>query len=183
MHNLEWLNNRQDYVLNQKLCDDVTQTVNNFINQPMNKLTLLLMLVLACEAGYSQTAAVKPDTMVIALTKNISFNWSNSQSRILRDDTFAKLKANKKAIKPELYSLIQNDSVIVMDVCFKKGVVRKGDMAFNLLDALYDVPYAAVFKRPFALIYPPCTVPDGLYDFIEENRDSIAPMLRAYYAQ
>ena len=149
----------------------------------MKKLIVVLVLAFTYSTGYSQTPAAKPDTVAIELTKSISFNWSVSQSRIVRDETFNKLKANKKAIKPQLYSMISSDSVIVLNVCFKKGVVRKGDMAFNLLDALYNVPYAAAFKQKFDLIYPPCTVPDGLYDFIETNRDSIGPWLRTYYAQ
>lgn len=152
----------------------------------MKKLMLVLVLAFTYTAGFSQTTATKatsPDTVAIALANDITFNWSVSQSRIIRDEAFNNIKANKKAIKPRLYNMISSDSVIVLNVCFKKGVVRKGDMAFNLLDALYNVPYDAAFNRKFDLIYPPCTVPAGLYDFIEENRDSIGPMLRTYYAR
>lgn len=148
----------------------------------MKKL-ITLVLIVAASAAWAQNKQAGPDTIQITLTNNIAFNWSTSQSRIVRDDAFTKLKANRKNIRAEMYTLMADETPTEVEACFKNGKMKKGDFAFNLFDALYNIPYSAAFKKQFDLIYPPCTVPAGVYDYVDVNRATIADQLKAYYAQ
>jgi cell division protein FtsB len=146
----------------------------------MKKLILLILLVLTS----TFTFAAGNDTIAVVLSKNITVNWSVKNAKVVQDDTFLKLKANKKAIKAELYELVADVTDLGIEACFKKtGTVKKGDVAFYLFDVLYNVPYQGVLGQKFDQFLLSCTPPQGLYDYIDANRAKVVADMRAFYTK
>lgn len=146
----------------------------------MKQLIVLLLMCFATQAGF---AIGGKDTIPVELSKTITVNWTIKGSKIVQDDVFLKLKANKKNIKFELYDLVADATPLGFEACFRKGIIKKGDVAFYLLDVMYDIPYEGAIGKKFPDFLLSCTPPVGLYDYIDANRDQVSKSLRAFYTK
>ena len=147
----------------------------------MKKLIALLLIAFAAQAGLANNIAGGKDTITIELSKTLKINWSIKASKVVQDSLFIKAKSSKKALKLELLELIPNTTPLDFEACFKKGKVKKGDVAFYLFDEVFNVPYPTAIGKAFPDIPLNCKPPLGLYDYIEANRNLVITNMKAFY--
>jgi hypothetical protein len=149
----------------------------------MKKLIVLLLMAFTTQTGIANNNASGKDTIPVELSKNITVNWSIKNAKVVQDELFMKIKAARKNIKAELYELMADATPLDFEACFKKGMVKKGDVAFYLFDLLFNVPYEGAIGQKFPDFLLSCTPPVGLYDYIEANRNQVAASLKAFYTK
>jgi hypothetical protein len=123
------------------------------------------------------TERVVKDALVkdplIEISTKMLVHWDAEEERIRQDSLFMHLSRNFEDYKFELINSISDTSSTRVSACYKQNQIRKGDIAFMVLSEVRDIPLFKVFRVQFDVYDVNCRYPEGLFDYIEENRELV----------
>ena len=162
--------------------------MSDILNRTIFLLFVLIVLSTACDQssvregrsdksmGKNAAKTVK-ETLVkdtlIHITSKISIHWNANEKRIIKDSLSMHLRRHFDEYKFELVNAISETSSTHISACYKQNQIRKGDIAFMILEDIRNIPLSEVFQVQFDVYEANCRYPVGLFYHIEENRELV----------
>ncbi len=149
---------------------------------------IFYLLVFACNFIGCHKADTLPvnfnndsDGSYLLLHDSIKVEFDSLLRWWVNDSVMNVIDRNFDSYKESLVCLISDTSVISTCITCKKSTIRKGDLAFIILDKTRSIPYARLFRVQFDFISKECPVPIGILDYIEGNRNKVKEKLGEFY--
>ena len=151
----------------------------------MNEIFFLLMTFLLsfCEADIPKSdrkIPIKDKVIEIIFSEDIILKWEVYNNRFEKDDFYQKIKENSKNLI-FLKKSISDTTNLGIRICSKEKLLRKGDIAFLYLQDIGKIPLYHCLKIQFDVFEQRCPFPDGLLDYVENNREIVKnEIIRCY---
>jgi hypothetical protein len=122
--------------------------------------------------------------ILIELTKSVYINWDNASHTIVEDELFFELKKKPNSMLLECMRDTTLTKAIICGVNSlsneEQQVMKKGDLAFLVLDKIYDIPYYAVLEVQLDSFSCLCKHPDYLIYLLNKNRSDYVNKIRDF---
>ncbi|MBI3134971.1 MAG: hypothetical protein HYZ14_09900 [Bacteroidetes bacterium] len=123
-----------------------------------------------------------PDTLIreIELSKDLKISWDNNTHKIAHDAKWFKIENNPAKYKQTLIALITDTTQTLAYGCPTIRFLRKGQLAFLILDELNSIPYFEVFGVQFDVFIEGCEYPFDLIEYLLKEREMVQAKVNAY---
>lgn len=139
------------------------------------KFSLLIMLFcfLSCQETVKKKDQLFPekhDTLLVRISDNIILKWDKKSNSLIKDEDYVNILKDKKKIY-SVMNFIKEKENLAIKICSKKSAnLKNGDIAFTYLYENQRIPAFRCFNFQFDFIENKCQFPEGLLDYLEENR-------------
>ena len=125
-------------------------------------------------------ATHQPDTILIEFDGGINILWDNVNETIIIDEYYYSL--SQEPININIVNAISDTSIVSNHVCSKHSPLRKGDVAFILLEYSHKIITHQLFNYQWDVLSDTCLYFYGQLDWVEENRDILKEtILKEYF--
>lgn len=156
----------------------------NPVNCYVKKSLFLLLFLYSCSLNTNKDNTKNIVTESNGLIK-VYFNntrfilWNKINNKILEDSNYI-FFLHDKSLHNNLIQSICDTNNLKVQVCFKEKELKKGDIAYIMLDRIYKIPLFNVFNRQFDAYNLNCEYPIDLFNYIENNRLEVKNKLMNY---
>lgn len=113
----------------------------------------------------------QPDTLQIEFDGGIRILWDNVNDTIIKDENYYSIC--QKPININIVNAISDTSFVSENVCTKHSSLKKGDIAFILLEYSGKITTASFSGQQWDVLCIPCLYPCNQLDWVEDNREYI----------
>lgn len=145
--------------------------------------TLVMYFILLSASAFCQ----EENTVLIEINNCVKFRWSNDDFCIVKDNLFYETKEKINDLELCLLDGICDRKKTPALMCGmnyrrnnKKRNLKKGDLAFLMLDEIYNIPYYKVFDVELDSYDGLCKYPDFLIYVLDKNRGCFKNKLEMY---
>lgn len=157
-------------------------------------LLLLISIFIQCKEKGSEEKKVQnviednqyhetytSDTITVEFDGGVKLLWDMINETIVEDSNYYTLKDSP--IDKTVVNSISDTTNLHIPLCSKTGYLRKGDLAFIILWEIHPTVAHVGLERYFDTLesFPECKYPDGLFDYLEDNRDIIKERILEKY--
>lgn len=111
------------------------------------------------------------DTLLIEFDGGIRILWDNVNDTIIKDENYYSIC--QKPININIVNAISDTSFVSENVCTKHSSLKKGDIAFILLEYSGKITTASFSGQQWDVLCIPCLYPCNQLDWVEDNREYI----------
>jgi len=109
---------------------------------------------------------------ILICIDSIKVNWSKEKSEIIKDSLYNEtISSKKKKDFIFLARLITDISTSDISYCKTNKRLKKGDLAFILIDKVYGLPYYQITGMQCDYFENGCPYPVGLFEAINKDRN------------
>ena len=131
--------------------------------------------------GYTIDTMESRQITLVQITDDIEVNWSNENGNFIRDSYYNEIEENFDNLKFHIVNKIGDTTVLKgLKICSSQSYLTLGDVSFLLIDQIKGVPYFQLFGVQFDAYKLGCIVPDGLLDYVSENRIMVSEKLATW---
>ena len=105
----------------------------------------------------------------IIFSENIVLKWDVDNNKFKKGYFYQKIKKSNENLL-FLKKSITDTTDLGVRVCSKKKSLKKGDIAFLYLQDIGKIQLYSCLKIQFDVFEEKCPFPEGLLDYIEDNR-------------
>lgn len=120
------------------------------------------------------------DTILVNLSNEVSFKWSNVSHEIVEDKLFLKIKKQFSQHYLSIVEDISNTTLTKAIECTSHRQLPIGDLAFLLIDKINNIPYFSVLGTQLDAFTNGCEYPKSLFDYLKFNRLEAKSKLKVY---
>ena len=111
------------------------------------------------------------DTLLIEFDGGIRILWDNVNDTIIKDENYYSIC--QKPININIVNSITDTTFVSNNVCTKHSSLKKGDIAFILLEYSGKITTASFSGQQWDVLCIPCPYPYNQLDWVEDNREYI----------
>ncbi len=144
------------------------------------KLFLFSLWIISCghKENNKQIVVSENKNILIDLGDSFKFNWDSDKKIVVSDFLLDEIKKDYNKKRNVLINKINNESSTNHMICGSNQKLKKGDLAFLLIDKIENIKYYEVFGIQMDTFITGCYYPEYLIKFINNERDFIQKKLR-----
>lgn len=132
------------------------------------------------EDNFTNNTSNSANNVLVELSSDIKFTWDSANKIIVKDSLFKSIRKDYPSKKIKIIELIKDSKATSLKVCSQNLTLRKGDLAFLLIEEFELIPYFEIFKLQFDVYEQNCPFPLGLSEYINNNRVEVYSKVKDY---